>query len=104
VQSAHEALEERRNEQFGPAFQQRYGVRAGIEGTISQATRVFELRQTPYMGMAKTHLHHVAIATGLNVVRILAHVQAQATGKQTRPARPMTPFARLQERCQRKPA
>ena len=95
VQAAHEALEARRNEQFGPEFQQRYAIRAGIEGTISQATRAFELRQTPYMGMAKTHLHHVAIATGLNLMRIHAHLQAQALGKPTRPTRSPTPFARL---------
>jgi transposase len=100
VQAAHEALEERRNEQFRPDFQQRYAVRAGIEGTISQATRAFELHQTPYMGMAKTHLHHVAIATALNLIRIHAHVQAQASGKPTRPPRPLTPFARLQQRHQ----
>jgi hypothetical protein len=47
------------------------------------------------MGMAKTHLHHVAIATGLNLMRILAHLQAQALGKPTRPTRPPTPFTRL---------
>jgi transposase len=100
VQGAHEALEVRRKEQFEPDFQQRYGVRAGIEGTMSQATRAFDLRQTPYMGLDKTHLHHVCIATGLNLMRIHAHIQAQAIGKPTRPSRPLTPFARLQQRHQ----
>ena len=104
LQEAHEALEDRRNEQFGPPFQQRYAVRAGIEGTISQASRAFALRQTPYLGKAKTHLHHVAIATGLNTMRILASVNAQAAGKPTRPARPLTPFARLHERHLRRSA
>jgi transposase len=92
----HTALLARRAVQQGPAFVQQYALRAGIEGTISQAVRTTRLRRTPYDGLPKTHLHHVAIAAGLNVKRIIAHLHAQSRGKPSRPARPKSPFARLQ--------
>src|SRR6266700_7054886 len=87
----HAALRERRARQRSPAFVQQYGRRAGIEGTLSQALRLTRLRRTPYQGLAKTHLHHLAIAAGLNLKRIAVHVQAQSRGKATRPARPKSP-------------
>ncbi len=93
----HAALRERRARQRSPAFVQQYGRRAGIEGTLSQALRLTRLRRTPYQGLAKTHLHHLAIAAGLNLKRIAVHVQAQSRGKATRPARPKSPLARLQD-------
>ena len=93
----HAALVERRQVQRTPTFVQQYGRRAGIEGTIAQAVRTTRLRRTPYEGQGKTHLHHVAIAAGLNLKRIVVHVHAQSLGKSTRPARPKSPFARLQE-------
>lgn len=93
----HAALQARRAEQRTPAFVQRYALRAGIEGTISQAVRTTRLRRTPYRGLPKTHLHHVAIAAGLNLKRIVVHVHAQSLGKPTRPARRKSPFVRLQD-------
>jgi transposase len=92
----HAALHERRAVQRSPAFVQQYALRAGIEGTIAQAVRTTRLRRTPYDGLRKTHLHHLAIAAGLNLRRIVAHLHAQSLGKPTRPARPKSPFARLQ--------
>jgi transposase len=92
----HDALVSRREEQRTPEFLERYNRRAGIEGTISQATRITRIRRSPYSGLQKTHLHHVAIAAGINLVRIGAHLQAQARGKPSRPSRPRSPFARLQ--------
>jgi len=77
---------------------QQYALRAGVEGTLSQAVRTTRLRRTPYEGLSKTHLHHVAIAAGLNLKRIVTHLHAQSLGKPTRPARPKSPFARLQKR------
>jgi hypothetical protein len=93
----HAALVERRAVQRSPAFVQQYALRAGIEGTLSQALRTTRLRRTPYQGVHKTHLHHVAIAAGLNLKRIAVHLQAQSRGKPTRPPRPKSPLARLQE-------
>lgn len=42
--------------------------RAGIEATISQAVRQTRMRRSPSRGIAKTHLHHVQIAAGVNVL------------------------------------
>jgi transposase len=95
--AVHAALLERRAVQRTPAFVRHYARRAGIEGTIAQAVRTTRLRRTPYQGQSKTHLHHVALAAGLNLKRIAAHLHAQSVGKPTRPARPISPFARLQE-------
>ena len=53
------------------AFAQQYASRAGVEGTISQATRAFGVRQTRYIGLAKTHLQHVLTAIAMNMVRAL---------------------------------
>jgi transposase len=39
--------------------------------TFEQAAEIF-LRRSPYIGLAKTHLHHVAIATGTNITRLVA--------------------------------
>jgi transposase len=95
--AVHAALLQRRAEQRTPAFVQRYALRAGIEGTISQAVRTTRLRRTPYRGLPKTHLHHVAIAAGLNLKRIVGHLHAQSLGNPPRPARRKSPFARLQD-------
>ena len=89
------ALQERRQEQSSPAFQQQYAQRAGIEATLSQAVRRHDLRHSPYRGLPKTHLHHVCIASAINLVRLDTFLQAQAQGKPARPARPPSPFARL---------
>ena len=60
--------------------------------------RTTRLRRTPYSGLPKTHLHHVAIAAGLNLKRIAAHLHAQSLGQASRPARRKSPFARLQDK------
>ena len=51
----YEALQQARAKQNDEAFKRRYRSRLGIEGTISQAVRAFELRKTRYLGLAKTH-------------------------------------------------
>jgi transposase len=94
----HTALLQRRAEQRTPAFVQQYALRAGIEGTISQAVRTTRLRRTPYRGLPKTHLHHVAIVAGLNLKRIGVHLHAQFLGKPSRPTRSISPLARLQDK------
>lgn len=49
--------------------------RAGVEGTLSQGVRAYELRETRYIGLAKTHLQHILMAAGINIVRIVAWMQ-----------------------------
>jgi transposase len=65
----YEALEAARNRQKDAAFWEKYAVRSGIEGTISQGVRAFGMRQSRYRGMQKTHLQHTMIATALTMVR-----------------------------------
>jgi transposase len=89
-QAQHEALQVARARQKTDAFKARYAVRAGIEGTLSQAVRVFDLRRTRYIGHAKTHLQHVLIAVALTVVRLVAWLSGVPRA-QTRPS----PFAAL---------
>jgi hypothetical protein len=54
-----------------------YGVRAGIEGRLSQAIRRCGLRRSRYVGLAKTRLQHVATAAALNVVRLDAWLRSR---------------------------
>jgi transposase len=68
----YEALALARQRQHQPAFQKQYAKRAGIESTLSQGVRAFELRSTRYLGLAKTHLQHVATATAINLKRYFA--------------------------------
>jgi hypothetical protein len=49
----HEALTAARAEQAGDAWQRRYRIRAGVEGTIAQATHVTGIRRARYLGLAK---------------------------------------------------
>lgn len=67
-----EALQAGRARQQSEIFKQKYKKRAGIEGTISQGVRSFDLRRSRYIGLAKTHLQHIASAVAMNLVR-LAH-------------------------------
>lgn len=70
-QAQYEALPAARARQQTDDFTARYAARAGIEGTLSQAVRVFDLRHARYVGHAKTHLQHVLTAVALNVVRLV---------------------------------
>jgi transposase len=70
VQEQHEAIQAARQQQTTKEFQKRYAKRSGIEGTISQGTRAFDLRTSRYVGMEKTHLQHVLSAAAMNVTRL----------------------------------
>jgi transposase len=65
----HEALQRARAEGKSDEFKQKYKLRMGIEGTISQGVRGFGLRRTRYIGLAKAHLQAVAIAAAINLCR-----------------------------------
>lgn len=66
----YEALNAARARMDDPAWQKRYGIRAGIEGTLSQGVRAFGMRRSRYVGLAKTGLQQVCTATAMNVARI----------------------------------
>jgi transposase len=69
-QAQHEALQQVRQTQQTDAFRKAYARRSGIEGTISQAVRVCEVRQARYRGLAKTHLQMIASAVAINLHRL----------------------------------
>lgn len=95
-QAVHEARALRRSEQDSPAFQQRYALRAGIEGSRSQGIRSHGLRQARYRGQPKTQLQAKAIAAAITLVRIRQMLQRTPLGLPPRHKRPLSPFARLQ--------
>ena len=72
----HDALQTARQREATDAFKTAYRTRAGIEGSISQAVRVNGLRQTRYIGLAKTHLQNLASAAALNILRAIAWLNA----------------------------
>ena len=45
-----------------PVWKERYHVRAGVEGTLSQGVRAFGMRRSRYIGLAKTGLQQVSTA------------------------------------------
>jgi transposase len=61
-----------RARQRPPDCPARYAARAGVEGTIAQGVRVFDLRHARYRGLATTHFQHLATAAALNVARLVA--------------------------------
>ena len=66
IREDYEALANARIRQTTAEFKQQYSLRSGIEGTISQGVRGFELRQSRYIGLAKTHLQHLMATTAIN--------------------------------------
>jgi transposase len=94
-QPVHEARERRRTEQATPAFQQRYALRSGIEGSLSEGIRRHGLRRARYRGQSKAQLQATAIAAAINLVRIRQMLQRTQLGLSPRPKRPLSAFARL---------
>ena len=70
-QAEYEMLQTARDRQQTEEFKTKYKKRAGIEGTISQGTRAFGLRRSRYLGLAKTHLQHLATAAAMNLTRVV---------------------------------
>jgi transposase len=66
----HQALAAARTEQAGEAWRRRYRIRAGVEGTIAQATHVTGIRRARYLGLARTRLEHNAAAAAINLIRL----------------------------------
>jgi transposase len=71
-QVEYAALQRLRQEVKTETFKAQYRKRSGIEGTLSQGVRAFDLRQARYMGLAKVHLQHIATAAALNLARVFA--------------------------------
>ncbi len=88
--SQHTALQQARMEQKPPKFQAKYAHRSGIEGTISQEVRGFDMRTTRDIGLAKTHLKMLAPATAITLPRWFDWWEEKPRAK-TR----VSPFAQL---------
>jgi transposase len=86
------ALYAARQRQQTPEFREQYAKRAGIEGTLSQGVRRSEMRQSRYIGLARTHLQHLLTAAALNLVRAVAWLIKTPRAK-TRPSRFAALFA-----------
>lgn len=76
-QQQHEARHPARQAQHTQQFTMQYAKREGIEATISQGVRAFDLRRSRYVGLEKTRLQHVSIATAINLVRIAAWLRGE---------------------------
>lgn len=66
------ALQTARQRQQTRDFKERYGARAGIEGTHSQGIHACGMRRSRYLSQSKTNLQNTAIATSLNVLRMVS--------------------------------
>ena len=64
------ALQKARERQTTTTFKEEYARRAGREGTIAQGVHAFDLRRSRYIGLPKTRLQHLMIASALNLVRM----------------------------------
>lgn len=71
-QAHFEAQQVARQRQTTTAFKDRYAIRAGVEGTMSQATVALDGRRSRYRGIEKTHFQHVFIATAINLLRAVS--------------------------------
>jgi transposase len=77
----HEAVTAARAEQGTRQWKDRYKARAGVEGTIYQASHVTGIRRARYTGLGKTRLEHLAAATAINVIRLDAWYSGQPTDR-----------------------
>ena len=91
-QAQHEAIEAARRRQATPEFKAQYALRAGVESTLSQGARRFDLRRSRYIGLARTHLQQTINATAMNVVRVAHWLWGKPVGEHKRKA---GHFARL---------
>jgi len=85
-----QALFAARSRESTDAFKEIYRHRAGIEGTHSQGVRTMGLRRSRSIGLRKTHLGHVAIATAVNIIQLMSWLRGEAP-EQTR----TSPFKQL---------
>ncbi|MCY7277504.1 MAG: transposase [Phormidesmis sp. CAN_BIN44] len=75
IREDYEALVKATQRQLTTEFKLQYSLRSGIEGTISQGIRGFNLRQCRYLGLAKTRLQHILTAAAINLERIYAWLE-----------------------------
>jgi transposase len=55
-----------------------------VESSLSQGIRRFDLRQSRYIGLVRTHLQQLLNATAMNVVRVIAWLRGEPLGERKR--------------------
>jgi transposase len=88
----HEAIQAARQRQETEAFKAQYALRAGVESTLSQGVRRFDLRRSRYIGLARTQLQQTINATAMNLVRLADWLRK---GRVAQPKWRLGRFARL---------
>jgi len=83
-QAHHEAIQAARRRQETVAFKAQYALRAGVESSLSQGVRRFDLRRSRYLGLARTHLQQLLTATAMHVVRAIAWLRGEPLGERRR--------------------
>jgi transposase len=68
----HAAQQAARAAEGTKTWQDKYKIRAGVEGTIRQAIAVTGTRRARYRGLPKVHLEHTYSAVALNLIRLHA--------------------------------
>jgi hypothetical protein len=81
----HEAIQAARQRQETAEFKAPYALRAGVESSLSQGTRRFDLRRSRDIGLARTHLQQLLTATAMNLVRVIAWLWGEPLGERRRP-------------------
>ena len=84
LQTHHDAIQAARQRQETVAFKAQYALRAGVESSLSQGVRRFDLRRSRYLGLARTHLQQLLTATAMNVVRVIAWLRGEPLGERRR--------------------
>lgn len=79
-------LQTARQQQKTSEFKQRYALRAGVEGTISQSVFALGMRRCRYRGLKKTHLQHALTACAINLQRAVDWL-SESPRAQTRTSR-----------------
>ena len=88
----HVALQAARQRQETEEFKAQSALRAGVESSISQGVRRFDLRRSRSIGWARTHVQQPITATAMNLVRLADWFRQ---GKLDQPKRRPGHFARL---------
>jgi transposase len=97
-QAQHDLLSQQREAQSSASWQQEYGRRAGIEGTISQGVRTLGMRRSRSPGLACAHFQQVQVAAALNLLRLDSFLLRRSQGLPARPDPWQSPLARLKKR------
>jgi len=100
-QPVHQARVDAHRAQQGEDWAKIYRLRAGVEGTVSQAVRGPGLRNSRYRGLDKAHIQNVLTGMALNITRLGAHydTHGQDTEDAEHEPHPVRPPTRLHRLC-----